>query len=185
VKIYQQTHQYLEIRAVADRKVNTPYLWGIPMFIFGCLILSQNRYSVPRNFDGQGVHMFGSMLLLASILLILMAIFLQVISLSCVFDKGQGVFYLTSRKLFHKKTIRRSIFDIQRLQVERDTDVDGYEYFYIKIEMNNSKPIKIQSMNSISNEQQYYEDLAQAITNFLGCSKFQPKDFLIEPQSKP
>jgi hypothetical protein len=184
MRIHQQTHQYLELRAVADKKINTPYLWGIPMFVFGCLILSQNRYSVPRTFDGQGVHMFGSMLLLASILLMLMAIFLQVISLSCVFDKGQGVFFLTSRKLLYKKTIRRSVFDIQRLQVERDTDVDGYEYYYIKIEMNNSKPIKIQSTNSIPNEQQYYEDLAQAITSFLGCAKFQPKDFSIEPQSK-
>ncbi len=185
MKVHQQTHQYLEIRAVADRKVNTPYFWGISMFILGCLILSQNRYSMPRTFDDQGVHMFGSMLLIASILLILVAIFIQVISLSCVFDKGRGVFCLTSRKLLYKKTIRRSIFDIQRLQVERNTDVDGYEYFYLKIEMNNSKPIKIQSMNSIPNEQQYYEDLAQTITSFLGCGKFQPKDFSIEPQPKP
>jgi hypothetical protein len=168
MKIHQQTHQYLEICAVADGKVNTPYFWGIPMFIFGCLILSQNHYSVPRIFDTQGVHAFGSMLLLASVLLILMAVFLQEISLSCIFDKGQGVFCLTSRKLLYKKTIRRSIFDIQRLQVERDNDVDGYEYFYIKIEMNNSKPLKIQSMNSIPNEQQYYEDLAKTITSFLG-----------------
>jgi hypothetical protein len=185
MKIHQQTHQYLEIRAVADKKVNTPYLWGIPMFILGCLILSQNHYGAPHTFDSQGVHMFGSMLLLASILLIFMVIFLQVLSLSCVFDKGQGVFCLTSRKLLSKKTIRRSIFDIQYLQVERYTDVDGYEYYYIKIEMNNSKPIKIQSMNYIPNEQQYYEDLAQVITSFLGCAKFQPKDFSIEPQSKP
>jgi hypothetical protein len=184
MKIHQQTHQYLEIRAVADRKVNTPYFWGIPMFIFGCLILSQNRYGAPRTFDNQGVHAFGSMLLLASILLILMAIFLQVISLSCIFDKGRGIFCLTSRKLLYKKTIRRSIFDIQLLQVERDTDVDGYEYYYIKIEINNSKPIKIQSMNSIPNEQQYYEELAQTITSFLGFVKLQTRDFSIKPQPK-
>jgi hypothetical protein len=84
-----------------------------------------------------------------------------------------------------QKTIRRSIFDIQHLQVERYTDVEGYAYYYIKIEINNSNPIKIQSMNSIPNEQQYYEDLAQAIISFLGCAKFQPKDFSIEPQPKP
>jgi hypothetical protein len=181
MRIHQQTHQYLEIRAVADRKVNTPYFWGIPMFVFGCLILSQNRYSVPPTFDNLSINAFGSMLLFASILLITMAIFLQVIYLSCVFDKGQDVFCLISRKLLSKKTVRRSIFDIQHLQVERDTDVDGYEYYYIKIVMNNSKPIKIQSMNSIPNEQQCYEDLAQTITSFLGCGKFQPKDFSIEP----
>jgi hypothetical protein len=185
MKIHQQTHDYLEIQAVADKKVNTPYFWGILMFIVGCLIISQNRYNVPPTFDSLNINAFGSMLLFASILLITMAIFLQVISLSCVFDKGRDVFCLTSQKLLSKKIIRRSIFDIQRLQVERDTDVDGYEYFYIKIEMNNSKPIKIQSMNSILNERQYYEDLAQVITSFLGCAKFQPKDFSIEPQSKP
>ncbi len=180
MKIYQQTHQYLEIRAVANsNKVNTPYLWGVSMFILGCLILSQNRYGVPHTFDQQGVHAFGSMLLLAGIVLILMAMFLQEIYLSGVFDKGRDVFCWTSRKLLYKKTIRRSIFDIQDLQVERDTDVDGYEYYYIKIKINNSKPIRIQSMNSIPNEQQYYEDLAQTITNFLGFAKFQPKDFSI------
>jgi hypothetical protein len=143
MKIHQQTHQYLEIRAVADsNKVNTPYLWGIPMFILGCLILSQNRYSMPHTFDNHSVHAFGSMLLLASIILILMAMLLQEIYLSCVFDKGQGVFCLTSRKLLYKKIIRRSIFDIQRLQVERDTDVDGYEYYYIRSKLITVSPSK-------------------------------------------
>jgi predicted membrane protein len=172
MEIYRQTHQYLEIRAVADSKKHTPYLWGIPMFIFGWLIFifSQSRYGVTRAFEDHAVYSFGLMLILASILLILMAIFLQVIYLSCVFDKERGVLCLTSRKLLYKRVICRSIFDIQQLQVKRDTDVDGYEYYYIKIEMNKGKPIKIMSMNSIPNEQQYYEYLAQEITNFLGCS---------------
>jgi hypothetical protein len=92
---------------------------------------------------------------------------LTTFSLAYSFDKELGVFCFTTRTLLRKRVIRRSIYDVWQLWVDGEPDLMGKGHHHITIVMNDGEQLKIPNLGSTPIEQEYHEDLAYEIGEFL------------------
>jgi hypothetical protein len=168
MRIYHQTPKYLEIRATDRQVVAMAILFGLALISIEAFLVYQFRYEISElEFPYMTGGTLGLLLILAGGGLLLMVSLLTTFYLSYYFDKELGLFCLTSRTLFRKTVVRRSISDIWQLWVDGDLDITGQGHHYIKIVMHNGEQVKIPSLGSTPIEREYHEYLANEIGEFL------------------
>lgn len=166
MKIYRHTPDYLEIRATDRVIVLITVIFSTVLLLVGAVLIYQFRYEM-FDFPAATVATIGLFLSVVGGCLLLIVAWLTTFYLAYSFDKELGVFCFTTRTLLHKRIIRRSIYDVWQLWVDGETDLTGKNYYHITILMSDGEQFKIPNLGSTPIEQEYHEDLAHEIGEFL------------------
>jgi hypothetical protein len=166
MKIYRHTPDYLEIRATDRIVVLITVIFGTILLLVGAVLMYQFRYEI-FDFSGATAVTIGLFLAVVGGCLLLSVAWLTTFYLAYSFDKELGVFCFMTRTLLHKRVIRRSIYDVWELWVDGEKDLTGKGHYHITILMNDGEQLKIPNLGSTPIEQEYHEDLAYEIGEFL------------------
>jgi hypothetical protein len=166
MKIYRHTPDYLEVRATDRVVVLMTVLFSAALLLVGAGLIYLFRYEL-ADFPAATGGTIGLLLVAVGGVLFFLVSWLTTFSLAYSFDKELGVFCFTTRTLLRKRVIRRSIYDVWQLWVDGEPDLMGKGHHHITIVMNDGEQLKIPNLGSTPIEQEYHEDLAYEIGEFL------------------
>jgi hypothetical protein len=166
MKIYRHTPDYLEIRATDRVVVLMTVLFSAALLLVGACLVYLFRFEL-ADFPTVTGATIGLLLVAVGGSLLFLVSWLTTFSLTYYFDKELGLFCFTTRTLLQKKVIRRSIYDIWQLWVDGEPDLMGKGHHHITIVMNDGEQIKIPNLGSTPIEQEFHENLAYEIGEFL------------------
>jgi hypothetical protein len=166
MQIYRHTPNYLEVRATDRIVVLLTVLFSVILLFVGAGLMYLFRYEL-ADFPAATGGTIGLLLVAVGGILFILVSSLTTFYLAYSFDKELGVFCFTTRTLLRKRVIRRSIYDIWQLWVDGEPDLTGKGHHYITIVMNDGEHFKIPNLGSTPIEQEYHENLAYEIGEFL------------------
>jgi hypothetical protein len=166
MKIYRHTPDYLEVRATDRLVVSVTVLFSTALLLIGASLIYLFRYEL-ADFPAATGGTIGLLLAAVGGILLLLVSWLTTFYLAYSFDKELGLFCLTTRTLLRKQVIRRSIYDVWQLWVDGEPDLMGKGHHHITIMMNDGEQLIIPNLGSTPIEQEYHENLAYEIGEFL------------------
>ncbi len=166
MKIYRHTPDYLEVRATDRLVVLMTALVSSTLLLVGAGLIYLFRYEL-ADFPAATGGTIGLLLVAVGGGLLFLVSWLTTFSLTYSFDKELGLFCFTTRTLLHKTVIRRSIYDVWQLWVDGEPDLMGKGHHHITIVMNDGEQLKVPNLGSTPIEQEYHENLAYEIGEFL------------------
>ena len=166
MKICRHTPDYLEVRATDRLVVLMTLLFSEALLVVGGGLIYLFRYEL-ADLPAANGGSIGLLLVTVGGILFLAVSWLATFSVAYSFNKESGIFCFTTRTLLRKQVIRRSIYDVWQLWVDGEPDLTGKKHHHITIVMNDGEQLKIPNLGSTPTEEEYHENLAYEIGEFL------------------